>query len=87
MTLRSGSVIAMPGEDMRVALAILCVGAVMFLLRVLTALVKEWMSSPPNGVRVHFTKFNPSLRRGELIEMKPVQVRRVSAQSGVRKVV
>ena len=47
----------------------LCVGAVVFLLRVLAALVKEGMSLPPRAVQVHLAKFNPSRKRGELIEM------------------
>jgi len=57
------------GDVMRVALAILCVGAVAFLLRVLAALVKEGMSLHSSAVRVHLAKFNPSRKRGELIEM------------------
>jgi hypothetical protein len=72
---------------MRVALAILCVGAVIFLLRVLAALMMEWMSLAAKGVRVHFAKFNPSRRRGELIEMRAGQNRNVSAKHGERKAI
>jgi hypothetical protein len=54
---------------MKVALAILCIGAVAFLLRVLAAFVIEGKSSPHGLVRVHFAKFNPVRQRGELIEM------------------
>jgi hypothetical protein len=56
---------------MRVALAMLCIGAVAFLLRVLAAFVKEGMRAPAGSVQVHFTRFNPSRRRGQLIEMNP----------------
>jgi hypothetical protein len=56
---------------MRVALAILGVGAVTFLLRFLIALVKEGMSVPPRAVRVYLAKFNPSGQRRELIVMNP----------------
>jgi hypothetical protein len=56
---------------MRVVLAISCIGAVTFLLCVLAALVKEWVSWPPSTIRVHFVKFEPSRRQGELIEMNP----------------
>jgi hypothetical protein len=64
---------------MKVALAILCIGAVAFLLRVLAAFVKEGMRAPAGFVHAHFTKFNPSRRRGQLIEMNPsneVQMRK-----------
>jgi hypothetical protein len=54
---------------MRVALAILCIGAVAFLLRALAAFVKEAIRLPAGAVQVHFAKFNPSRRRGQLIEM------------------
>jgi len=54
---------------MRVALAMLCIGAAAFLLRVLIAFVKEGMQSRPGSVQVHFAKFKPSRRRGQLIEM------------------
>jgi branched-subunit amino acid transport protein len=53
---------------MRVALALLCVGAVAFLVRVLVALLKEGTQAPPT-VRFHFARFNPSKRGGELVVM------------------
>jgi hypothetical protein len=74
---------------MRVALVILCVGAVMFLLRVLVALVRE-MSLPPRALRVYFAKFHPSKsqaykRRGELIIMKVEEQKSMfSRMTGVR---
>jgi hypothetical protein len=51
----------------RLDLAVMCVAAVIFLLRVLLGLVKEWMApaAQPRGVRV--AKFYPSRKRGELI--------------------
>jgi hypothetical protein len=72
---------------MRVALAILCIGAVTFLLRVLTALVQEWISMPASAVRVHFAKFDPSRRRGQLIAMNPEPGRKVPAGGGERKAI
>jgi len=63
---------------MKVALTVLCAGAVIFLLRVLAALLREAMQAPPEPVKVYLAKFNPStaspLRtisypRGELIMM------------------
>lgn len=63
---------------MKLALALLCIAAVAFLLRVLAALVREGMSSPA-AVQVHFAKSNPS-PRGELMEMdiapKMIAIRR-----------
>jgi hypothetical protein len=53
---------------MRVALAMLCIGAAVFLLRVLAAFVKEGMRLR-RAAPVQFAKFNPSRRRGQLIEM------------------
>jgi hypothetical protein len=55
---------------MRVALAILCIGAVTFLLRVLAGLVKEWMRISLSKAGVHLAEFNPH-QRGGLIEMSP----------------
>lgn len=58
------------GNVMRVALAILCIGAVTFLLRFLVALVKEARSLP--------AALAPSGQRGELIEMTAeVQKRKI----------
>jgi len=70
---------------MKVALAMLCIGAVAFLLRVLAAFVKEGMRAPAGPVHVHFAKFYPSRRRAQLIEMNPeVQLRKVSFRTGER---
>jgi hypothetical protein len=70
---------------MRVALAILCIGAVTFLLRVLAGLVKEWMRMSPSRARIHLAKFDLSRPRGELIEMNPeVRVQRNPARTGER---
>jgi hypothetical protein len=51
----------------RLDLAVMCVAAVIFLLRVLVGLLKEWMApaAQPGGARV--VKFYPSRKRGELI--------------------
>ncbi len=69
---------------MRIAFAILCFGAVAFLLRVLAALVKEAKSARPRGV-IYFANFRPSGPRGELIEMKSqVQQPRVPERNGRR---
>ncbi len=48
------------GDVLRVAMAVLCVAAVCFLLRVLAALVKEAMRLPPEPVKVYLAKFSPS---------------------------
>ena len=72
---------------MRVALTIVCTGAVLFLLRVLIALVGEWISLPPSAVRIHFAKFNPTRGRGQLIEMNPERGRKVPASSRARKAI
>jgi hypothetical protein len=70
---------------MKVALAILCIGAVIFLLRVLAALVKEWLSYPPGAIRVHVARFEAVRRPGELIEMNPEAFRRKApARTGQR---
>ena len=70
---------------MKVALAILCMGAVTFLLRVLAALVKEWLSYPPSAIRIHIAKFEPVRRQGELIEMNPKAFgQKASARAGQR---
>jgi len=72
------------GEVMRVALAMLCIGAVTFLLRVLAALLKEAKAGPSKTV-VHFPRFKPAQERGELIEMNPnPQKRIVSGRSRER---
>ena len=57
------------GEFMRVALAMLCVGAVAFLLGVLAALVKE-AKAGPSKIMIQFARFKPARQRGALIAMK-----------------
>jgi len=69
---------------MRVALVLLCIGAVAFLLRVLAALLRDGMRSPAS-IQIHFAKFNPS-RRGELIEMN-IEPKTIPTRRGERKVV
>jgi hypothetical protein len=54
---------------MRVAIAALCVGAVAFLLGVLVAFLKEWMSSTNHTAKFYLSKFNPSRPPGEVIVM------------------
>jgi hypothetical protein len=56
-------------HDMKVALLILCMGAVTFLLRVLVALVKEDQRWPRTMDTVHCVKFRPSRQREEPIRM------------------
>lgn len=73
------------GDAMKVALAMLCIGAVAFLLRVLAAFAKEGMRVPAGPVQVHFAKFNPSRRRGHLIEMSSeAQLREGSSRTDKR---
>jgi hypothetical protein len=70
---------------MKVALLILCIGAVMFLLRVLVALVKEGLSWPKTVNTVHGAKSNSSRQRGELIQMESEeQERRPPLRAGKR---
>ena len=54
---------------MRIALAILCLGGVSFLVYVLAAFVNEGRRLPSGALRMHFAKFSPTRRRGEIIEM------------------
>jgi len=54
---------------MRILLAVLCIGAVTFLLRVLVALVKEGTNLPPRVLKFYMAKFTPSGRRGDLVVM------------------
>jgi len=69
---------------MKVTLAIMCIGAVAFLLRVLAAFVMERKSSPHGKVRVHFAKFNPVRQGGELIEMISHPQRKVTERTNQR---
>ena len=54
---------------MKLVFTLLCAGAVLFMLRVLSALLKERKGLPPRPLRVYFAKFNPVKRHGELIIM------------------
>jgi hypothetical protein len=71
---------------MRVALAVLCIGAVAFLLRVLMAVLKELTRLPSRAMRVHFAKFNPPRRRGQVVEMS-LEDKRPPERRGARKAV
>lgn len=68
---------------MKVALLILCIGAVTFLLRVLVALVKEELSWARTMNTVRFLKFRSSRQREEPIRMDSEEQRRgPSLQAG-----
>jgi hypothetical protein len=60
---------------MRIALTVLCIGAVTFLLRFLAALMKEARSLPA-----------PARRRGKLIEMKAEVEKRYVPQPTARRI-
>ncbi|HYM74618.1 MAG TPA: outer membrane beta-barrel protein [Candidatus Dormibacteraeota bacterium] len=47
----------------------ICVGATTFLVRVLAALVMEWMSPAPHALKIYLKRLHPSRKRGELIVM------------------
>ena len=51
----------------RFDLVVMCVAAVIFLLRVLAALLKEWLAPAARPRRMQVAKFYPSRKRGELI--------------------
>ena len=57
----------------RLDLLVICVAAVVFLLRVLAGLLKEWMTPAARPTRVHMARFYPAGKRGELtvIPMNP----------------
>jgi hypothetical protein len=63
---------------MRVALILLCIGAVTFLLRVLAALIKEAMSKQPRDMRVYLAKFRAPIRRRKLMLVNPGAQKRTS---------
>jgi hypothetical protein len=80
---------------MRVALTVLCAGGVIFLLRVLAALVREAGQPAPEPVKLYLAKFHPSPasvwksisydQQGELIVMKAgLQTYRLPGRSGER---
>jgi hypothetical protein len=69
---------------MRIALAMLSVGAVTFQLRFLVALVKEVKSKPASAV-IYFAKVKPSRRHGDLVQMTvQTPTPRVSVKTGER---
>jgi len=61
---------------LRITMAVLCVGAVSFLLRVLFALLMEATREPARALKVHLARFNPGRQQGELIVMSPEAVQR-----------
>ena len=52
---------------MRLALATLCVGATVFLVRFLIALIFDGVNSAGRTEEFYFARFAPARRRGELI--------------------
>jgi len=52
---------------LRLALVVMCVVAVIFLLRVLVGLLKEWRVPAAQPKRMHVAKFYPSRKRMQLI--------------------
>ncbi len=69
---------------MRIALAMLSVGAVTFQLRFLVALVKEVKSKPTSAV-IKVAKVKPSRQYGELVQMTvQTPTPRVSVKTGER---
>jgi hypothetical protein len=70
---------------MKLVFTLLCVGAVVFMLRLLAALLGEVRSLSPRPISVYFAKFNPSKRRGELIIMNSkAYVRKSAVKAGKR---
>jgi len=63
---------------MRMALVVLCIGAVTFLLRVLVALIREAISKQTRDMQVYLAKFRPSIRRRKLTLMNPEAQERTS---------
>lgn len=60
----------------KIVMALLCAAALLFLLRVLLALVKERNKVSSRAVEVYLAKFIPSKKRGELIVMNAENVKR-----------
>ena len=54
---------------MKLVFTFLCAGAVLFMMRVLIALLRESQSLSPQPLTIYFAKFIPVQRRGELIVM------------------
>lgn len=59
---------------MRVVMAVLCVGAVAFLLGVLVALLREWLSLGAPTEMFYLSKFKPSRTRKELLVMNGADI-------------
>jgi hypothetical protein len=69
----------------QIAMAVLCAGAVSFLLRMLWALAQETKNMRSRAVEVYFARFIPPRKRGELIVMNPESgSRKLSTQAGKR---
>jgi hypothetical protein len=56
-------------QFVRVIMAGLGAGAVAFFLRTLSAFLQQARVAPPGAVRIHFAKFSPVKKKGELIVM------------------
>ena len=70
---------------MKLVFTILCAGAVVFMLRFATALLKEARRRAPQSQTVYFAKFKPSKRCGELIVMNSKNdVRKSTIETGKR---
>ena len=73
---------------MRLVMSVLCVGGVTFLLCVLVALVREWLSLTPRAEMFYLAKFNPSRPRGGLIMIDSKARRpKVSAETDQRRAI
>lgn len=68
---------------MKLTLVVLCVAAVLFLMRVLVALVKE-TRSPATTLKAYHAAFHPLRKRGELIRMNPDAMTQRYASNGQR---
>jgi len=70
---------------MKLGIAAFGVGVAVFYLRVLTVLVKEFISSSARDRKGYLAKFQPRRKRGELIEMhiNPA-VRKIRAEAAKR---
>jgi Putative beta-barrel porin-2, OmpL-like. bbp2 len=70
----------------RIVMAVLCGGTLIFFVPVIAALVKELRVGPVSSLKVYFAKFNPSSRkRGELILMDPEILERKLPIAGGRR--
>jgi Putative beta-barrel porin-2, OmpL-like. bbp2 len=70
----------------RIVMAVLCGGTLIFFVPVIAALMKELRVGPVSTLKVYFAKFNPSSRkRGELIVMNPEILERKLPIAGGRR--